>query len=439
MKLHENTTAATDRTQAPPVRELPEMSLPATRKRILPNGITLTILDQGVQPVSRITLQWRTGSADVAHPAALSLLMPMLLEGTSRHSGAEIAEILEYNGAWKATETARHQTSLSVFMLNKSAETIFRLVSELVSDSVFPESTLAALCERQAAQADLRQQKVDTISRQEAMRMAYGASHPFSRIVAPDELRAVTRDDVMNMFERIVRGYPPEIYLSGQISDAMEELAARIFGNLKFDSPAAQELQPVPAAPLAKSATRRIERPDSLQTAVTIMLPVAGMSHRHPDYELLRVAVTALGGYFGSRLMSNIREEKGYTYGISAYLSSTAEGAFVTIATQTDNRHAGALLDEVWLEIGRLAQEPPTEEEMEVVRRTMASNLAGILDSPFTVMDYHRQVESLGLDHTRFAHQLKAVESATPDDIRLMAERYLIGAPRLTALAGHEA
>lgn len=428
--------AQTDRSVAPPVKELTDMNLPPVRKRTLANGSVLTLLDQGVQPVGRLTLQWNRGSADVEDQAALSMLMSMLLEGTNRFSGAEIAETLEFNGAWKATETAKHHVSISFFLLNQSAEEIFPLVRELITGSVFPESTLASLCERQAAQAEIRQQKVDTLSRQEGVRMAYGTDHPFSRVITPDELRAVTRERVMALYHDIVRSFPPEIYLSGRIQPGTEELAADIFGAIEYLSTQAPSKITIPASPLDVDTVKWIERPESLQTAVTVTLPVAGMSHAHPDYELLRVAVTALGGYFGSRLMSNIREDKGYTYGISAYLSSTEEGAFITIATQTDNSHVNDLLHEVELELKRLSEEPPSDEEMAVVRRTMTSNLAAILDSPFTVMDYHRQVESLGFDGSRFNLQLNSVASATPEGIRRMADCHILPAPRLIALAG---
>lgn len=425
-----------DRSIHPDVRELPDMALPMPQKRTLHNGILLTTLDQGAQPVTRLTLQWNRGSADVTDPAALSLLMPMLLEGTGAMQGSEIAETLEYNGAWKAIETAAHHISLSVYLLNRSAQEILGLVRQIVTDSVFPESTLAALCERQAAQADLRQQKVDVLSRQEALRMAYGENHPMSRVISPDELRAVTPQRVRSLYERILRGCPPSVYLAGQITPAIEQAVTETLGSIKFTSAGLTSRTTIPATPLPADSVRWTLRPESLQTAVTVMLPIAGMSHAHPDYELLRVAVTALGGYFGSRLMSNIREEKGYTYGITAYLSSTEEGAFVTISSQTDNRHVDNLLRETDNEIRRLVAEPPSEEEMTVVRRTMTSNLANILDSPFSVIDYHRQVEELGFDGTRFSSQLEAITSATPEEIRRVAALYLLDAPRLTSLAG---
>lgn len=426
-----------DRNVPPAIHELNGLVLPAVTGHILPNGIPLKILRQGVQPVCRITFQWAIGKSDVDDPAALSLLMMMLLEGTGSKSGSHIAEALEYNGAWKSIETAAHHISLSLFMLNHSSAELLPLVRDIITDSVIPADTLATLAARQAAQIDLKKQKVDYLAGQQAMVMAYGEHHPFSREINSEDMLRVTRDDVMELYKNIICRYPPQLFAAGSITPSLEAEIESVFGSIHFASPtAAPKPLHIPAEGLTVPTTGKIIRPESLQTAICIKMPIAGMSHNHPDYEKLRIAVAALGGYFGSRLMSNIREEKGYTYGITAYLSSTQEGAFVTISTQTDNANVDAVLHEIENEINRLVSEPPEKEELEIIKHTMTSSLANLLDSPFTVMDYHRQVEGLGLDGSRYAMQVQTISEITSDDIRSAASSHLLSAPRLISLAG---
>ena len=134
--------------------------------------------------------------------------------------------------------------------------------------------------------------------------------------------------------------------------------------------------------------------------------------------------------------MSYIREEKGYTYGISASLSAGLEGGSVRISCQTDKRHTEAVLKEIDYEIERLASAAPDEVEMAIVKHTIMSGLTSMLDSPFSVMDYHTMADAMGLQSDYYARQLEALRRFDGSTAREMAAKYLVGAVRLCALGG---
>ena len=135
--------------------------------------------------------------------------------------------------------------------------------------------------------------------------------------------------------------------------------------------------------------------------------------------------------------MSNIREDKGYTYGINASIASLHEGASVAISCETDNRYASAVMEEIEKEISRLAENPMGADEFEVVRSSIMSGLTAMLDSPFSIMDYHQMMDMFGLPPDYYAYQLEQLSSLTAQKIMECAERYLVSAPRLTAMAGN--
>ena len=171
------------------------------------------------------------------------------------------------------------------------------------------------------------------------------------------------------------------------------------------------------------ASTSTIQKNGSLQSAVAISLPAIARSH--PDYNPLRMTVTALGGYFGSRLMSNIREDKGYTYGISAALLGSLDGSYITINAQCDNRHTEALIEEVRKELTDMVRRPLDESELDRLRFNVASDLASTLDSPMTMMDYYELNLTVGTPADYFEARRKTLADITPEKVCEMAGKYL--------------
>jgi predicted Zn-dependent peptidase len=151
----------------------------------------------------------------------------------------------------------------------------------------------------------------------------FGENHPLSRSLTPEELAVISVDDLREHHARVYVPSGLQIYLSGRISPSIEDKLNDVFGCVAVDKPA-QGLNIIPfEQSLGKS--RIIQRHGALQSALKISIPT--INRDDEDYLDLRLAVAALGGYFGSRLMTNIREDKGYTYGISAALMGYREGA----------------------------------------------------------------------------------------------------------------
>lgn len=425
-----------NRKSAPEVFELRPDALPEVARERMENGVELVTLDMGTQPVGRIAVVWPVGSADVENAAAVRLLRAMATEGTVNHSGSELAEAFEYNGAWIRVEIARHMTSVTAWFLNKTAAEILPLVAEVVSQPVYCREAFERIREKEASACEIARRKVIVRAGEIIDRLMFGAGNPLSVTVSPDDIKLVECDTLHRIQRELMAETRPRVYLAGLLTSDVLEHVRSTFGRIPFGANGGGlERRIVQAGfnPEGKTEVCRMEQ--SMQTAIKMALPAIG--REHPDYETLRYTVFALGGYFGSRLMKNIREDKGYTYGITAGVASLPEGAFVNVTCQTDNRYASKVLEEIEKEIAGMCECPPDDTEMEVVRSTAMTGLTAILDSPFSIMDYHQMTDLFNLPAGYYARQVSALVSLTGEGAAECARRYLAAAPRLIAMAGN--
>ncbi len=426
-----------DRTKAPAVRELQGMRLPAVDKFTLPNGIRLVVLDSGRQPVSRLQLSWDGGEYDVPGRAAVKVLAATINEGTATRTGARIAETLEYNGAWTKYEVTTHAFTATLYGLNRRAAEVVPVFTNVLQNPIFPEEVIETQRTKLASQNALELKKVTTRVRNLDRPMLYGASHPAAAIPTPESYLGVTRSEVTNLYRRWIAATPPVAYLSGRITPELLAIVRQQLSAMTFtpvDDPLRKQI--IPARFNADGDFRTDLMPDALQSAIRMSIPVIPRSH--PDYIDLRYACIALGGYFGSRLMTNIREEKGYTYGINSQIfSGQGEGSFITVSSQTDNRYVDAVIEETRREIDRMAAEPMGAEELDGVRHLQLSAMASVLDSPFSVIDYISMLDTLGLPYSYYTRQIERLSALTPRTLQRVMAEHVAGRPQLIAVAGN--
>ncbi len=424
-----------DRSKAPDVAGFGDFDIPRPAELTLANGTRLFVLDRGDIPVCRLTACWNVGRADVPSVPALELAANAMRCGTVSRSEEEIAETLEFNGAWLRCSTDTHASFLTLHSLNKTFGKVLPVVAEMLHAASYPDNVLESQKGKPAAQVEIKNRRVN-VKAEEAYNTAfYGKDTPLARHYTGADVLAVSANDIRRAYSGLFLANKPAFFLAGKVSEEIAAIAENYLGAIPYDSAIDGFRARIVSAPgRAGEETVRSQVDGSLQTAIKIGLPTIGRDH--PDFERLRVAVMLLGGYFGSRLMTNIREDKGYTYGITASLNGAPEGASVEIACQTDNRFTADVLREIDHELRRLATEPVPATELEAARGILISSMAGVTDTPFSIADYLVSLHSLGLGHEHFAHQLEAARTVSPRDINRLAREYLAEAPRLTVLAG---
>lgn len=423
-----------DRTHAPEVHPFGELQLPQPRTEILDNGARLHIIDKGDQEVCRIDFLFEGGRYASHTPAIADLTGPMLNKGIAGMDADEIAELLDYHGAWMQTATTQHYSTLSLFSLNRNLDKVLPVVTAMIEAPSLPEDMFETLRQQRIQQILINQGKVRILAGDAFNGLIFGKRHPYARISNPEEMRAIRVNDLRNYHDRYYLHSHIDIVLSGYITDKVEQCVKTWINKIPF-APAKDEIQVEPLCPATEHFCW-IDKPKALQSGIRMGMPT--IDSRHPDHPLLCMLNLILGGYFGSRLMSNIREEKGYTYGISSHIISLRDNAYFTIMTEAGSRYTLPLIEEVNKEMQRLCDEPVPSDELETARNYLQGRRARISDSPFSISDHYVSTLISGTPADYFAREDKAILSASVEDLQRIAQTYLSPDKLYTAIAGNK-
>lgn len=409
-----------DRTTPPQVSPFSEIKLFPETVETLPNGITFHYIDVGEQPISRLGIYWEGGKLDSSNGIIASILSQAFREQTSAYTPEEVADIIDFNGARLSSRCADHYTALELLALNSKLPALLPLVKSIITEATFTEQNVGVVARKLAAAKAVQLSKVSYRADVEAHRLIQGDTHPASYDEKPDEYTAVRPEEVENLY-RQMKDARMHIFLGGALGENTISIVRDFFSNIHSGIQSRIDIIPFCAEPICDRI--HIEMPESQQSAVALICPT--IDRTHPDYIPLRLAVQALGGYFGSRLMHNIREEKGLTYGISASLFGSREGAYMQISAQCDATHVEKLIEESLKEVRQLAINPPSGTELHRLRQHAWTQLAAGADSSFGILDYYITHLLVATPDDYFEAQLRAIDTLTPDRIAEMADKYL--------------
>ncbi len=414
-----------DRTTPPATRPFERLSIPAEVVEEMPGGVTLHLIDNGSLPANRICVMWNYGTSQSALNgcAATAEFIPELIrEGSKNIDGATLAETIDFNGAWLRARAADHHSLIDLISLNRTTPQLLDILADIFNNAVLPENAFEALRIKTAHSRGLQLSKVSTLAQEAATKLIVGNSHPYLQPDSVEQIASISYQDVVKAYNLGTKHSKINIYIGGRIDEALLKAVRTFSANLR---PTLADDFKFEIADMQSEPTQwqRIEVEHSLQNALSASIPT--ITRNHPDYINLRLTVIALGGYFGSRLMSNIREEKGLTYGISSVLMGMREGAHAQINAQFATGHSQEVIDEVRHELQVLATEPMCDEELTRLKRFVTSNLASTLDSPFAIMDYYQNQALVGTPDDYFDAQFRCINSLNAETIMRMASQYL--------------
>ncbi len=427
------TTPALDRSKRPALYAPSPAPLPELRTVMLDNGIPLKIYDRPDMGLVNIAAINRGGMAEAKKPQTAIMAAEMRRFGCTSLSAEEIANHLDMNGAWLKTTVSSHYTSTNFFMLPDKAKAVLPIAAEIVQHPVFPEHETRIMANRKAEEREIAQTTETFKVNARSSELAYGKKHPLATEVYADDFRSVIPDELSEFFIRTQHPANLCLYAFGRVTPDIENQINSAFGRIECTAPATS-LNVVPFAPQARGYYEHIPVADSSQSALSVTIPTIGRSHA--DYLALRLAVMALGGYFGSRLSQNIREEKGMTYGVRAALLGFSEGSTAVITTQCDASYINPVKEEIRKEIERLATAPLTPEELERLRLAEIGTLIDTTDSPDTIIGFHQTIHTSALPQDYFNMRINAVNTIDSETIMRVAAEHLTPADAITISAG---
>ncbi len=419
------------RNNTPPEIRIPErIDIPTALSEELPNGVRLYRLDCSDQEVARVSFVFHAGSSVQSVPFSASATANLLSEGTERYSAQEIAEKLDFYGSYYDVSLDRDYAVITFCSLLKFLPQTLEIAREILLYPTFPEEEIAVYCSKRKQRLAVERSKVSVQARELFTKTLFGPDHPYG-ISYPEMLYDnLSRDTILSFYRQYYTAQNCFVVSSGQIKEQEREQIA----TLAADIPTGDPITPSRIAAAMPERFAFNAYPGAVQSAIRIGIPLFPRSH--PDFIALQVAATLLGGYFGSRLVHNLREECGYTYGVFAAMVNLEQAGYLAIATEVATEVTADAVKRIFDEIIRLRTTLVEEKELQMVRNIMLGEVMRILDGPFGVADVTIENVENGTDNSYLHRLLHEVRTITPERILEIAQQYLAPERFTTAIVG---
>lgn len=407
----------------PELKDIEEMEFPFPEIFKLDNGIPVYLTSSGEQEVIKIEFVFNAGIRHQSVPLVAKLTADMLTEGTENYSAGKIADMLDYYSVFVDKNCDRDKSVIEITCLNKHLENILPVLKDIIISPVFPENELSLLVQNKKQQFILNNEKVNYLAKQKFKEMLFGPKHPYGSMVKLENYGKLNKDYLSDFHKNQYSSSECWIMISGKpdnnIINLLNKFFGKTFGNLNLKS----EQRAVNKIELTSSSKQYIEKPGSVQSAVRIGKIL--FNYSHPDYYSFKILNTVLGGYFGSRLMTNIREDKGYTYGIGSNLISLHNSAYFFISSQIGTEYCNMAVNEIYKEIRRLQEEKIADSELDLVRNYMQGNFLRSIDGPFAYAEICKILIEYKLDKDYFSRYINTIQTITKEELLDTAQKYL--------------
>lgn len=411
-----------NRTVCPPISPVSGVAFPKAVIRRLANGATLHELPFGEEEIVRIDCVFKAGSINQSHYLVASFAGQLLREGTLRHTSAEIADLLDSYGAMLGISVSHENTCVTLHSLNRHLAPMLQLLSEILTEPAYGEKEFSTYLNKRKQQYLINKEKVSTQASRNLNAALFGPRSLYGTVAELADYDAIEIDWLRQFHRENYTIGDCDIIVSGHVDDTVRSLIDRTLGEITTSE---RKPQGTSIYEWDELNTKYcfFEKADSVQSAIYMGRKV--MAATDPDFHRFSVLNTLLGGYFGSRLMMNIREEKGYTYGIGSYLLTHPHFGRFLISTQTATEFVEPTLTEIDKEMERLCDTLVPDEELAEVKSYMLGENARVLDGSFSFVDAYISFLSLQVDGTDFYKESeRSILSVTKEELRDLAVKY---------------
>ncbi len=406
-----------DRSIAPPFIKTSSFDLIRPEVRDLSNGVRMFFIAGGEQDVVKLELVFEAGRWFESKIAAAYFSSNLISKGTHARNSFEIAQIFDQYGAHLEISPGLDFVSVSVYALTKKLEPVLRLVLEIIDGPSFPEKEFDQMRSVFIQNLKVSQEKTSFVSSQRFRKNLFGAHHPYGTEVEEKDAEALKVSDLKDHFRSFF--HSPKIFVSGKIDNTNKDLMLKIFGSYipgKKTPSLNHRVEPGPEQ-------EHLERKESVQSSVR--MGKRAVLRSHPDYVHILFASHILGGYFGSRLMKNIREEKGLTYGISASIQGMRHDSFLVIGADVNKENTGLTFEEIRKELRIMRSSLISEDELETTRNHFIGSLQSEITTPFAHADKIRTIVLYDLNPDHYRIMIDRIDKITPSEIAGISEQYL--------------
>ena len=404
----------------PPVFPVNKVVIPEAKSFRLNNGVPVYLIEAGTEDIMRIEFTFRAGQVKELKPLLASTCSMMLSEGSQNFSSEELNRLLDYYGVFLNQSAEKDSAGIILFFLSKHIEKVLELSREILFRPAFPEPELNALMKKRLSWYLVNREKVQNLAIDQFFQSLFGKNHPYGYQIQTQDFENINSALLIDFHSKYYSPDNMAVIISGKIHYKTLGLLNSYFGSI-----VSKEINFEDSVNLLKGEKVKkvhINKPGTVQSAIKI--GSSTINKRHSDYPGLKILDSILGGYFGSRLMKNIREKKGYTYGISSSLTSLDLAGYKVISTEVGRKNCQNTIDEIYREIKLLQSVPVKKEEMSVVCNYMSGEMVRMFDGPFALAESFKSAWEFGLDNTYYYRLADKIKTINRDEIIDLAGTY---------------
>ncbi len=407
----------------PDFQELKPLSFIKAEKSLLENKIPIYTINAGEQEIVKIDIIFEAGDWYQPAPLVANSTLNLLQEGSVKYTADEIAEKLDFIGSYVYYSTNKHSSTITICSLNKYFEETIKIIEDVIKNPLFIDEKVETYKSKKFQLYTIESEKVEVIAQKKFSHAIFGEQHPYGITPEPEQLKKINIEELKTFHNEYFSPLKCKIIIAGKTSQFHKDILQQYFGENNWNSCGILSKLPEYEINPAKNKLQYFEKEGAVQSAIRVGKML--VNKHNPDFQALQVVNTILGGYFGSRLMTNIREDKGYTYGISSGIVSHRNSGYFVIVSQVGKDVNRKALDEVYYELKRLRTEIVPEEELKIVKNYMLSTLARNFDGPFESSDSFKSILEHDLGYEYYERFWNVVTNITAKEIKNLANTYL--------------
>src|SRR5690606_16903133 len=411
----------------PPRIKLPvefELRLPECRSFSLSNGVQVYALDMGSEDVLMLNWVFYAGNHFEKQNTIAPAVNYLLKNGTSTRTAYQIEESVDFYGAYLNRACYNETAELVLHTLSRHVGELLPVVADILTDAVFPEEEIKIYAQNAIQKLKIGLQKSDFVAGRIIDAKLFGKEHPYGKYSNIEDYEAIARPQLLSFYNQYYKNGHCVIFVAGKLPPDLEEQLEKHFGGLPLKPHTTVAIPEKKIQPATEKVEHIMNDPNGVQASIRIGRNFP--NRHHPDFIPMLVLNNVLGGFFGSRLMANIREEKGYTYGIYSYLVNHIQESGLMISTEAGRDVMNATIEEVFKELERLQNELIDKEELDITRNYMIGSILGDLDGPFQVIGRWKNLILNELTEEFFYKSLETIKTIKAEELKKIAEKYFV-------------
>lgn len=422
-----------DRKTAPDFKTINKVDVIRAKEHSLSNGVKVYSVVAGSQEITKLEFIFKAGTFFQPNTLISNTTNALIESGTKSYSANQLSDGIDFYGSFLELSADLDFASVKLYSLNKFLEPTLKYLEEIIKFPTFPDDEFKIHITNKKQKHIINSQKVSVLAKRKFGEMLFGESHPYGKIVAEVDYDRISVSEIRDFFSKYYSHSNCTIVASGNLPSSLYETIEKYFGNSwSLESVRLERIE----SKIISSSIRKnfIHRDDAVQSALRIGKILFNKTHE--DYCKFQVLNTVFGGYFGSRLMANIREDKGYTYGIGSGLASLVHTGYFYISAEVGADVTQKAIDEIYKEMKIMREELIDEQELETVRNYILGHFLRSVDGAFALADKFKGVWEFGLDYDFYDRYFHSVKNVKPKELRDLANKYLNESTMLECVVG---